>query len=73
MRRDERFVGRPLRASHSRNGTQTRRLYSVGEGSPAALGGDTSLQAMRPLLPPICCNYCRSTFGHIDRRASSRG
>jgi hypothetical protein len=60
-------------ASRSRNGTRARRLHAVGEGSPTASGGDTSLRAIRPLLPPVCCNYCRSTFGHIDRRASSRG
>jgi hypothetical protein len=33
-------------ASRSRNGTQARRLYAVGEGSPAASGGDASLQAI---------------------------
>jgi hypothetical protein len=60
-------------ASRSRNGTWARRLYAVGEGSPAASGGDAGLQAIRPLLPPVCCNYCRSTFGHIDRHASSHG
>jgi hypothetical protein len=27
-------------ASHLRNGTRVRRLYTVGEGSPAALVGD---------------------------------
>jgi hypothetical protein len=71
-------MGRAIRgvaayASRSRNGTRARRLHAVGEGSPAASGGDVSLQEIRPLLPSVCCNYCRSTFGHIDRRASSRG
>jgi hypothetical protein len=59
-------------AGRSRNGTRARRLHTVGEGSSVASGGDASLQAIRPLLPTVCCNYCRSTFGHIDRRASSR-
>jgi hypothetical protein len=31
---------------HSRNGTRARRLHAVGEGSPAASGGDASLQAI---------------------------
>jgi hypothetical protein len=71
-------MGRAIRGavacvSRSRNGTRARRLYTMGEGSPAASGGDAGLQAIRPPLPPVCCNYCRSTFGHIDRRASSRG
>jgi hypothetical protein len=75
MRRDGRFTGRLLRVREPfRNGTRARRLYSVGEGSPVASGGDASLQAIGPLLPPVsCCNYCRSAFGHVDRRASSRG
>jgi hypothetical protein len=60
-------------ASRSRNGTRAHRLHVVGEGSPVASGGGVSLQAIRPLLPPVCCNYCRSTFGHINHRASSRG
>jgi hypothetical protein len=30
--------------SRSRNGTRARRLHAVGEGSPAAPGGDVSLQ-----------------------------
>jgi hypothetical protein len=33
-------------ASRSRNGTRARRLHVVGEGSPAALGGDVSLQTI---------------------------
>jgi hypothetical protein len=71
-------MGRAVRgaaacASRSRNGTRARRLHAVGEGSPATSGGDASLRAIRLLLPLICCNYCRSTFGHIDRHASSRG
>jgi hypothetical protein len=33
-------------ASRSRNGTRARRLHAMGEGSPAALGGDVSLQAI---------------------------
>jgi hypothetical protein len=60
--------------SRSRDGTRTRRLHAVGEGSPAALGGDVSLQTIGLLLPPACHrHYCRPTFGHIDRRAFSRG
>jgi hypothetical protein len=71
-------MGRAIRGaaacvSRSRNGTRARCLHAVGEGSPAASGGDASLQAILLLLPPVCCNYCRSTFGHIDHRASSRG
>jgi hypothetical protein len=33
-----------------------------------------SLQTTLPQLPPACHrHYCRPTFGHIDRRAFSRG
>jgi hypothetical protein len=32
--------------SRSRNGTRAHRLHTVGEGSPAASGGDVSLQAI---------------------------
>jgi hypothetical protein len=32
--------------SRSRDGTRARRLHVVGEGSPAALGGDVSLQTI---------------------------
>jgi hypothetical protein len=44
-------MGRAIRgaaacASHSRNGTRARCLHAVGEGSPAASGGDASLQAI---------------------------
>jgi hypothetical protein len=72
-------MGRAIRgaaacAGRSRNGTRARRLHAVGEGSPAASGGDASLQAIWPLLPLVCCrHYRRSTFGHINCRASSRG
>jgi hypothetical protein len=33
-------------ASRSRNGIRVRHLHGVGEGSPAASGGDASLQAI---------------------------
>jgi hypothetical protein len=33
-------------AGYSRNGTRVHRLHAVGEGSPAASGGDTSLLAI---------------------------
>ena len=46
MRRDGRSAWRLLRASRSRNGTWVRRLHTMGEGSPIASGGDTSLQAI---------------------------
>jgi hypothetical protein len=44
-------MGRAIRGAaacvgHSRNRTRARRLHAVGEGSPAALGGDASLQAI---------------------------
>jgi hypothetical protein len=45
MRRDGRFAGRP-RVGRSRNGTRACRLHAMGEGSPAASRGDTSLQAI---------------------------
>jgi hypothetical protein len=38
--------GRRACSSHSRNGTRARRFHAVGEGSPAAPGGDVSLQAI---------------------------
>jgi hypothetical protein len=61
-------------ASRSRNRTRARRLYSAGEGSLAVSGEDASLWVIGLLLPHVCCrNYCRSAFGHIDRRASPRG
>jgi hypothetical protein len=33
-------------ASRSRDGTRARHLHAVGEGSPAAPGGDVSLQTI---------------------------
>jgi hypothetical protein len=44
-------MGRAIRgavacASHSRNGTRARHIHAVGEGSPAAPGGDVSLQTI---------------------------
>jgi hypothetical protein len=33
-------------ASRSRNGTRACRLHTLGEGSPAAPGGDVSLQTI---------------------------
>jgi hypothetical protein len=44
MRRDGRFVGRLLRVLESFEERNTgRRLHAMGEGSPAASGGDVSL------------------------------
>jgi hypothetical protein len=63
MRWDGRFSWRSLRVREPFE-ERARRLYSVGEGSPASSGGDVSLQAIRPLLPLVCHrHYCRPTFG----------
>jgi hypothetical protein len=73
MRWDEWFAGQPLRELFEERNTgasSSRR----GRGPPAALGGDVSLQTIRLLLAHACRHhYCRPTFGHIDRRAFSRG
>ena len=67
MRRDGWFASRPSRVLESFEERNT------GASSSCHGRGLSGLQAIRPLLPPVCCNYCRSTFGHIDHRASSRG
>jgi hypothetical protein len=75
MRRDVWFAGQPLcvREPFEEQNTGASSSY-VGEGSLAVPGGDVSLQTTRPLLPPACRrHHCRPTFGHIDRRAFSRG
>jgi hypothetical protein len=44
MRREGRFAGHLLRVHESfEERTRVRRLYAVGEGSPAASGEDASL------------------------------
>jgi hypothetical protein len=45
MRRDGRFAGWSLCVRESFE-ERVFRLHAVGEGSPAALGGDASLQAI---------------------------
>jgi hypothetical protein len=75
MRRDGRFAGRPLCVLKSFEKRNMGASSSCrGRGLFAASGGDAGLQAIQPLLLLVCCcNYCRPTFGHIDRRASPRG
>jgi hypothetical protein len=71
MRWDEWFAGQPLRELFEE---RAFRLHTMGEGSPAAQGGDMSLQTIWPPLLLACCrHYCWPTSGHIDRRAFSHG
>jgi hypothetical protein len=68
MRRDGWFVGQSLCEPFEGRNT------GMSSSRRCAPGGDMSLQTIWLLLPLACCrHYCRPTFGHIDRRASSRG
>jgi hypothetical protein len=74
MRRDGRFAGRP-RARAVRGTEHGRVVFTPWERAPLLLqeGTRACRRFDRYFCPSVCRHYCRSTFGHINRRASSCG
>jgi hypothetical protein len=80
MRRDGRFVGYQLRVRESfeewNTGASSLCCRCCRRGLPCRLrGGCEPIGVIRawlvvgPLLPYVCgCNYCRSAYGHTNRR-----
>jgi hypothetical protein len=77
MQRDRRFAGYLLRVRESFKERNTgasslccrRGLPSRFRGGCEPVGGTRAWLVVGPLLLHVCCcNYCRSAYGHTNRR-----